>query len=131
MSVATTNELDVAIRKETYNVACAIDAAILLVCSERIADISLCRLLETIQVAATHLRTSNPKFTCCSNWEAMALYIDDVESHIVERLANGNLLQLLLDAVSGRENGAFRRAIYIIKSVALRRDKRSQLLASC
>ena len=117
LPIATTYELNVSIRKEANYIASSIDTAVLLVRREGVADVSLRSLLGTIQVAAAHLRSCPPKFTCCSDGQAMALLVDDVEAHVVERLADGYLLKLLLDAVCGREDSALRRTIHIIELV--------------
>ena len=60
----------------------------------------------------------------------MSLRIDHVETHVVERLANGYLLHLLLHLEEGGEDGAFRRAIYIIEFIACGRSDGCQLFTS-
>ena len=60
LSVTTTYKLDVAIVQIANNVACAIDTAVFRVGCERIGQISLCGLFGTVEIATTHLWTTDP-----------------------------------------------------------------------
>ena len=98
--------------------------------NKRIPDVHLGGLLRTIQVAAAHLRTAHPQLAAGTLWQAVALLVDDVETEVVERLADGNVLLAVLHPVVGGEDGALRGTVAVVHLVALRRIERREFLAT-
>ena len=131
LSVTTAYELQVARRQVAHDVARTIDTRILRIRRKGIGDIHLGRLLRTVQIAAAHLGTANPEFTSRTNGQTMTLGVNDIEPHVVKRLANGYLAHTLFRREDGGEDGTLRRSIYIIETVTLRRGERRQLLTAC
>ena len=130
LSVSSTHKLYVARRQVAYDVARAIDTHIFLILGEWVADIHLCGFLRTVQVATAHLWTGNPEFASGADGQAMTLWVDHIKTHVVEGLADGYLLHLLVYFEGCGENGALCRTVYINEIIASGRGERCQLLTS-
>ena len=103
LSVLAADKLDVAIGQVAHDVARAVAASVFLVgISKRISDVHLGGLLWTVQVAAAHLRTAHPQFAAGTLGQTVALLVDDVETEVVERLADGDVQLLVLHPVVRR-----------------------------
>ena len=131
LSIFSSYKLDVAIGQIAHNIACTIAAGILFgIVGKRILDIHLCRLLRTIQVAATYLRTTDPQFTGSTKGQAMALLVDDIKSNICEWFADRNICFVLLQRIDRRKDGTLRRAIAVVHLIVSRRCQCRQFLTT-
>ena len=130
LAIAASNKLDVTRREVAHNISCAVNPGVFLFGGKGIVDIDFGSLLRPIQVTTTHLRTRNPEFACRTDWQAVALVIDDIEAHVIQRLANRNFLHFLVHKIGCGENGTFGRSISIVKMEALWRSERGKFLAT-
>ena len=130
LAVAASHKLQVARWQIAHNVARAVDAGIFLIGGERIADVDLGGLLGPVEIAARHLRAAHPQLARSAHGQAVSLRVDDVEAHVVQRFADGNVGQLLVHGKGGGEDGALGGAIAIVQGVGRWRDERGQFLAA-
>ena len=130
LSVAAAYELYVSIRQIAHDVAGAIATLVFSISVEGILDIHLRRLLRTVQIAAAHLRSAHPQLTTSALRQAVAQLVDDVESQVVERLADGDVQLLVLHPVVSRKDGALRRSVAVVHLVVRRRIERRELLST-
>ena len=129
LSVLATRKLDVAVGQIADDVAGAVDAGKARIVAERIVDIDLGGLLGTVEVASRDMCAANPQFSQCALRQAIKLFINDIETRIVERFSYWNVLQFLVHLVLRDEDGAFGRAITIVQLEVLRRHQRSQFFS--
>ena len=61
----------------------------------------------------------------------MAILIHDIEVEIVNRFADRDVNHLIVNTIGGGKDGALRRSVGIVETIALRRSERSQFLATC
>ena len=127
LSIATTDELDITIRKVTHNIARSINRAF----TEWVRDINLFRFLRTVQIATAHLWTRSPEFSCRTYRKTMPVGIDDVDLGVVGRNTNRDIAKRLLHVVGGDANRTFRWAVDVDQSVVFRWCQRSELLTAC
>ena len=130
LAVAASHKLNVATGQIAHNVAGAIDAAVFLAGGEGIVDIHLGCLLGTVEVATAHLWTRNPQFACCAHWKPVSLRVNDVEPHVVEWLANGDVFQALVHMIGSGEDGALGGTIAVVEFITCWWVERCQLLAA-
>ena len=71
-------------------------------------------LFRTIQIAASHLRTTDPQLTLLSVLHQLSLLIYHVETERIEWLSDGRILLKLPNGIGRGKDGTFRRTIYII-----------------
>ena len=116
LAVAASHKLNVATGQIAHNVAGAIDAAVFLAGGEGIVDIHLGCLLGTVEVAAAHLRSGHPQLAGRSHRQSMPLWVDDVESHVVERLADGDILHLAVHQIGCGKDGTLGGAIAVVEA---------------
>ena len=121
LTVATADELQIAVRQPAHDVACMVDAVVGWFLTEGVRRKGLCVLLGTVQVAAGHLRTADPQLALLSVLHRPSFLVHHVEAERVERLADGCILLKLPDRVGRREDSALRRTIDIIQLEVLRR----------
>ena len=98
--------------------------------NERVINIHLRRLFGTVQVATAHLWSADPELACGTYRQTMALRVNDIEAHVVERATDGDVLQLPVNQISSGENGTLGRSIHIVELIACGWHERCQLLAT-
>ena len=131
LSVLAAYELDVARGQVAHNVTGAVAARIFMIISyEGVVDKHLCRLFRTVQITERHLWTANPQFSGSTYRQTVSLLIDNIQTHVVERLADRYLLQLLIYCIGGREDSTFCRSVCIMEFIAGWRSQRCQLLTT-
>ena len=130
LTIATTHKLDVATRQVAHDVARAVDAAVFLIARERVVNVDLGCLLGTVEVATTHLRSCHPQLSRSSHRKPMLLRINNVKPHVLQRLADGDVLVSLVDYECGRKNRTLGGTIHIVEFIPGGRSERSQLLTA-
>ena len=134
LTVLTADKLDVAVGQIAHDVAGAVNAGVFSGVSgfsgERIVDIDLGSLLGAVEIAARHLRAADPELAGGAGRQTVELLVHDVEAHVVERLADGNILLIVVQQISRREDGALGRTVSVVHVVALGRLQGRELLAA-
>ena len=130
LTIATTNELDVSVRKVAHNVTRSINTSVFFFLRKWIGNKYFGSFLRTIQIAQTHLWSTNPKLTRSTYRLPASLLIHHIETHVVERLSNWNIVQVFLQRVGGCSNRALRRTIKIMEAKIGRNSQRCQFLTT-
>ena len=128
LSVLAAHKLDVAIGQVAHNVAGAIGANVFLLGGEGVLDEHFCVFVRSVQVAERHLRSRRPQFTHSSHRHTVALLIDHIEPHVVQRLADGHILVFLGDGIDGDEDGGLRGTVAVVQLIACGRGDTGQFL---
>ena len=129
LTVATADELDVAVGQVTHDVARTIDRSPFRFVRERIGDKDLRLFIRTVQVASGHLRTAEPQLAKGTCGKPLAVRICDVCTYILQRFSDGNVGVFLIHLKGRHNDGGLRRTITVVQLVALRGRERRQLLA--
>ena len=130
LTVLASHKLDVAVGEVAHDVASAVDVRVFLTGIEGVVDINLGHFLGTVEVAAGHLRSSDPQLTRHTHRQTVTRLVDDIKFHVVQRSANWDILHGLCHVEGGDADGAFGRTIEVHQRVVRGRSQRSQLLAT-
>ena len=118
LSVTTSHKLNVAVGQITDDVTGAVAARILAVCSfEGVVDKYLRLLFRSVQIAARYLWATNPQFSGSAYRQTVSLWVNNIQSHIVERFTDRYLFQLLVHVIGGSENGTLCRSVCIMEFI--------------
>ena len=130
LPVASTNELQIAVRQPSYDVTGVIDTFIVRVLTKGVRRECLGVLFRTVQVAASHLRATDPQLTLLSAVHQMPVLVDHIEAESVEGFANGRILLVLMNGIGCSEDGTLGRAIAVMKLEIGRRFHGDEALAT-
>ena len=129
LSVATANELDVAIGEVANDVARAIDGCPFRFVRKRIRNKHFHLFLRTVQIAMRHLRTAEPQLAQRTCGKPLAIRVCDIRTHILQRFADGNIGVFLVYFEGRHNDSGLRRTIAVMQLVSLRGRERCQFLA--
>ena len=120
LSVISTNKIDAAIRQETYNVPCLIDALITFFLAKWIPDKYLLCLFRTVEISSSHLMSCYPQFSSHTRRQSSSLFIHYIQSDIIQRTTDWySVIQPVYFLYRGK-NGTLRWSISIVEAEILR-----------
>ncbi len=133
LTVLTSHKLNIARGQITYDVAGTVDTGVLgtiITRDKRVGDKHLSGFLRAVQITSAYLRTTGPQLTGSAYGQTMTFGIDNIEAHVINGLADRNILHFPVNLIAGFKDCRFRWSVGVMHLIALWRYERCQFLTT-